>query len=374
MAHPDQAHSDPAHRPGHPLARAFSEKSFYLLEFRGQTLVFAVPPEALAEAGPLLTVLRELAANGTRSVIVSSAAPGLARAAQGRVVDGDVDLLETRVWRELREAPRVGIELSGAFAPAAREVTLRLGVPKLVWIDAEGGLVEPDGRRVSFMDLRELQRWVHEKRPHMSARRHALLAELERLVAAGVPAVNLCSLERLDEELFTYTGSGTLFTRERYVTVRRLAIDDFDAADDLIARGVAEGYLAPRSREEVDRILAAGFGAFVESRHLAGVGALQVRAGGRLGEICSLYTLTRFLGEGIGGHLVQFAVERARSLGLGAVFACTTSKPVGAFFQGHGFREVSQAELPDEKWRDYDPERRSRLYCWLRSLDDHSEG
>jgi hypothetical protein len=47
------------------------------------------------------------------------------------------------------------------------------------------------------------------------------------------------------------------------VQVRHLGVDDFDAAQDLVRRGVAEGYLAPRSRDGVDEILAGGFGAFV---------------------------------------------------------------------------------------------------------------
>ena len=77
------------------------------------------------------------------------------------------------------------------------------------------------------------------------------------------------------------------------------------AAAALIERGVEEGYLAPRSPEELDQILASGFGAFVEGRHLAGLGALLVDEENRVGEVASLYTLTRFLGEGIGGPLLE---------------------------------------------------------------------
>jgi len=181
---------------------------------------------------------------------------------------------------------------------------------------------------------------------------------------AGVPAVNVCSLEALDDELFTYAGSGTLFTRERYVEVRDLGIDDFDAAQDLVRRGAAEGYLAPRSQEDVDAILAGGFGAFVDTRHLAGIAALLTGYGDDAAELASLYALTRFLGEGVGGHLVAFALERARELRRRYVFACTTSERVGAFFARNGFREVSPDELPAAKWADYDAERRARVRCF----------
>ncbi len=77
----------------------------------------------------------------------------------------------------------------------------------------------------------------------------------------------------------------------------------------------------------------------------------------------SLYTLTRFVGEGIGGHLVRFAVERARDRGFACVVACTTEDRVVSFFESHGFRRVSYGALPPEKWRDYEAERRARVRC-----------
>jgi GNAT superfamily N-acetyltransferase len=142
------------------------------------------------------------------------------------------------------------------------------------------------------------------------------LREIDAALRGGVDAVNLCTAAGLDEELFSYAGSGTLFTETRYVDVRPLGIDDFPAASDLFARGVAEGFLALRSEPEVDRVLANGYGAFVERSHLAGIGALVPHPESGTGEIASLYTLTRFLGEGIGGHIVSALCQVARERGL----------------------------------------------------------
>ena len=189
------------------------------------------------------------------------------------------------------------------------------------------------------------------------------------MLEGGLPAVNVCGADGLAEELFTYAGSGTLFTRDRYMTVRRLGIDDFDAAYDLIHRGVEEGYLVARSGGEVDAVLASGFGAFVEGRHLAGIGALLPGGEERSGEIACPYTLTRFLGEGVGGSLVGFACSRARELGLSYVYTCTTSERVGSFFERNGFRAVGQTEVPEAKWQGYQPKRRSRVRCYRRELD-----
>ena len=78
--------------------------------------------------------------------------------------------------------------------------------------------------------------------------------------------------------------------------------------------------------------------------------------------------MTRFLGEGVGGHLVAFALERARELGRAYVFACTTQDRVGQFFERFGFRRVEQSGIPASKWADYDDERRARVRCYRHDL------
>jgi N-acetylglutamate synthase-like GNAT family acetyltransferase len=349
---------------------SFSEKSFYLSEFRGRTIAIAVPAADLGAPAPLEAVLKELEENGTRVVVISTQRSALEGVLGMRSLSAALPRLEAAVWRAFAEAPRVGVTVAGsqAFAPEVREIVLRLGVWKLVWIDREGGLVQRDGSRESFVDRAELEALLASGNAGVNARRTALLREVEEALDAGIAAVNVCSLDGLHDELFTYGGSGTLFTRERYVVVRRLRLDDYDAADDLIARGVAEGYLAPRPAHEIDRVLASGFGAFVEGSHLAGIGALLEMPQARAAELASLSTLTRFLGEGVGYHLVKYALERARSLGCEYVFACTISDKVAGFFERNGFRRVEPHEIPGEKWRDYDPTRRASVKCLRRDL------
>jgi N-acetylglutamate synthase-like GNAT family acetyltransferase len=323
------------------------------------------------EQTAIAEVVEALAANGTRVLVISSQrAPIAAAVAGGRVIAVSARALETVVWRALRSDSRVGLLAGGrrGFAGQCREVAVRLGVVKLVWLDAGGGFADRAGRRLSFVHQEELHELLASRR-RLSQRRRALLREVDQMITGGVPAVNVCSPAGLDQELFTYAGSGTLFTRKRYVLVRELGLDDFDAAYDLIGRGVAEGYLAPRPAREVDRILAHGFGAFVEGTHLAGIGALLVSPDDpSRGEIGSLYTLTRFLGEGVGQHLVAFALRRARAQKLRQVFACTTQPRVGAFFDRLGFEPMPTEALPPSKWRGYDRRRRGRLLCYQRSV------
>jgi len=351
-------------------AEPFSEKGFYLAEFRGRTLALAAPAEELADPTELVNVLRELASNATRVVLISSDRRVFAGLPETPLVSADTPGLEGAVWHALRGCGRAGLCVAGGegFARASGRIAHRLGVTKLVWIDVGGAELDAEGRRQSFMDLAELRALIRDERRSDNPRRLAILREVESLLAAGVPEVNLCSLDGLADELFTYNGSGTLFSRERYVIVRGLGVDDFDAANDLIERGVAEGFLAPRSAEAIEQVLANGFGAFVKGSHLAGIAALLCYEDARVGEIVSLYTLTRFLGEGIGGHLVAHACERARELGCSRVVAVTTSERVAGFFARNGFERVTPDEMPAAKWQGYDPERRARATCLCRTI------
>jgi len=354
----------PRPRPVEP----FSEKGFYLDEFHGRTLGVAAEAAELREPTPLVAVLAELAANDTRTVVISNESGTLHRLIGSVPVAADDPRLPAAVWRSFARGPWAGVSVAAGegFPAVGLGVAERLGLSKLVWIDTEGGLRRPDGTRDSFVDRDELRQIVRAGPSGEGGVRIGLLREIERALDAGVAVVNLTTLEGLADELFTYAGSGTHFSRQHYVEVRPLGLDDYDAADDLIARGVAEGYLAPRPPEEVETVLVNGFGAFIEGVHLAGIGALLAQGEG--GEIGSLYTLTRYLGGGIGGHLIRFAVERAAQAGLRFVFACTTSERVVAFFEGQGFREVSAEEIPTAKWDGYDPERRERVRCLKRDL------
>ncbi len=364
-----------ASREGRVLADAtpFSEKGFYLSELRDRTIAIALGSATGGSLDSLAHVLDELAENRTRVVIVSDAGaeiPGLDSDTLRAPVEpvGDLESLPGRVWRLLGPVARVVVvaDVQHGFEAGCANVVRSLGIRKLVWVDARGGLVRSNGARDSFIDAAELGERLREGR--MESSRVALFGVILSILNAGVTAVNLCCIDGVADELFTYDGSGTLFTAQGYVEVRRLGIDDFDSAADLVERGITEGYLAPRTAAEVERVLASGFGAFVGGNHLAGIGTLLRFASDRAAEIGSLYTLTRFLGEGVGGHLVRFAIDAAEAEGCEFAFASTTAERVVRFFERHGFRRVNHDQVPAGKWQGYDPLRREKVICVRREI------
>jgi len=347
----------------------FTEKGFYLSELRDRTIAIALPAGLLREGAVLEPILKDLESNRTRVVLVSDGVEALGSLAGSEpLIAGEPATLPGRVWRQLGHNLRVGVVTDDhqGFGAACCEIVLALGIQKLVWVDAAGGLVSTDGERDSFIDAAELRDRLAGGAP--VCRRDEILVHVDAMLSAGVAAVNLCTLAGVSDELFTYDGSGTLFTCEGYVSVRRLGLGDFDAAADLIERGTAEGYLAPRTPEQIERVLESAFGAFIGGNHLAGLGTLLTYEDDQAAEIASLYTLTRFVGEGVGSHLIRFAAERASGQGCRFVFACTTSPRVSAFFERNGFQKVDRGEVPETKWRAYDPARRSQLTCLRRDL------
>ncbi len=389
-----------------PIVEAFDEKQFYLDEFRGHPLLIAVTAEGLSREANyerLAAVTRALLTNDTRVLLLVSGGRSngeqTLRRLQRRLGplifrDETIPLFPQRgartsafnqlnpeafatssgttallgnVWAALRRGPLfVGVVAGATPAGAtlfAEELAGRLRVHKLVLTEPEGGVTGSDGKPLSFMDETMLETLLAAGQAEwagLGSRRETFTA-IRAALLGGVTSVNLCSLAGLARELFTYEGSGTLFTLQDYCTVQRLGIDDFEEVERLIERGQREGLLKMRTAEEVASMLVNGYGATIGAHHLAGICALTAAPyeAERAGELVGLYTITRFKGEGVGARLVTRVLNDARAAGLRYVFACTTEIRAQGFFERQGFRRVSHGRVPAAKWTGYDPQRKA---------------
>ena len=343
------------------------ERAFFLEEFRHRTLLVAVGGDAPPSKGrPAL--VQELIDNGSRVLLIAPAR--IAGTFGEPVVDGlhleeptVIDRLAS-LWIDLSDRGVAVVSTEDAdgveeVSRLAASLAVRLRAAKLILTDPAGGWGSPPR---SFADAADLDVSSESPRP-------AVIAAVRAALDGGVQSVNLCRFEDLDQELFTFDGSGTLFTADAYLQVRPLSLDDLPVVEELVQRGVADGFLRPRPRSEVVRVALSGMGARVaHSGHLAGIGSLEtVRYNSdQVGEIECLYTVNRFAGEGAGGQLLEAMMAAAIGSGLKAVFACTVSDKASVFFIRHGFVEVPHDQIPDAKWYGYDPERRGRIRAlWL---------
>jgi N-acetylglutamate synthase-like GNAT family acetyltransferase len=371
----------------------FDEKSFYLEEFYGKSLLFAlIPPsgERLGELDSLARTLRMLRRNQTRCIVIVSADAltrvmrrlgKLAPRAEPPVFNPGAGLRSrpyppdsavAQIWRAL-SAGSIVVAVADTGKPAdftvfAQELASRLSVFKLILIDRQGGLTGADGARMSFV---EVGRIAHQVRKQRTARRRAELRAVARALGDGVGSVNLVAPREVYDELFSFVGTGTLFTERQYGFVRPVSIDDFEEVEALILRGQREGHLLARSREEIAQLLPSCFGYRVGDEHLAGVCSLLTERyhRERAGEITALYTLTRFAGEGVAVELVKQILNEARERPLRYVFACTAEERAAKFFARLGFRRVGPRDIPQAKWRGYDRARMSRLEIFRYDLD-----
>ena len=349
----------------------FSEREFYLAEFRGRSIGIAWPGEEPAESEPLAAVIAELVRNGSRVVVLSPSDQVFKNSGLAGAVVGMEDSFAPQLWRSLRASGCAGLRVSAtAFAEDCCRAAVLLRLAKVVWIQSEPPLDRNGSEgRVSVVDLAHLAPLlagqVDEKDSELRVLpgREPMLDAIRRMIEGGVPSVNVCAAVDLARELFTYSGAGMFFTRNSYADVRPLSIDDYDLANDLIERGEVDGFLAPRDRAARDAVLAHGVGMFIEGRYLAGIGAILPHEKANAAELACLFALTRYVGEGAGGQIVRYAIERSQDRGLAFLFSCTTSERVVSFFERQGFRRVTDAEVPAEKWSDYDPERRARVSC-----------
>ncbi len=320
-----------------------------------------------------LAVIADLVANPTLVLVVAPrfpkrikpvylAAADLARSSSA-FADVGAKLISSGVaWVR---CPR-DLQRSSSLA-YSRRLAERLRFDKLVVCDARGG-IEIGGRKRSFINARSLERLISGHSRSLGTWRRA---ELRELVGAAVggdgPSVNLTTVEGLEEELFTYEGSGTLITLGEYCEVDKLGAGDFVDALGLLRRGEREGFLLARSEQQRIRLLLTGYGAWFENDRLAGVASLETDQYLRtkLGEIRGLYAITRFAGEGVGKRIVAHLVAEGRRLGLKALFACTANARAASFFERGGFEQVPESKLPRRKWREGPKRKKKPLVFWL---------
>ncbi|MEZ5143200.1 MAG: GNAT family N-acetyltransferase [Acidimicrobiales bacterium] len=356
------------------------DRSFFLEEFRRITVAVAVEDATPAGLAVLERVVDELVGNQTRVVVVVGGEPTAvevadrlrAEVAGPHPADGTGDRAAqflSRLWLLLCDRGVVVVPSVGAScATDAAGLAVQVRLPKLV---LTGGAERWDVALRSFITLDQLdaELGVLDDLPGGRATRTAMRDAIE----GGVPSVNLCRLDQLDVELFTFDGAGTLCTEHDFLEARPFGLDELPTVEDFVAKGVSQGYLRPRTREEVARLLVTGLGVHVVgSGHLVGIGALETaayRADG-VGEIASLFAAGRFTGGGVGWRLVTALVERAEQQGLRAVFACTVSPDAETLFERNGFHRVDPGEVPAAKWDGYDEDRRRRVRCVWRDLGE----
>lgn len=124
------------------------------------------------------------------------------------------------------------------------------------------------------------------------------------------------------------------------ISIREATPGDVSAVLDLIAPYVAQKYLLPRSREEVEKLIPHGFIAEAAGE-VIGFSAVEIYSR-KLAELQCLAVAPDFQGRGIAKRLIELCVQRAKENDVYELLAITASeKP----FRDCGF----DYSLPNQK-------------------------
>ncbi len=132
------------------------------------------------------------------------------------------------------------------------------------------------------------------------------------------------------------------------MTIRKAKCDDARAICSLINRYAEQGLMLHRSLESIYGSIREFLVAEDDSGELLGCVACDV-FWRDLAEVKSLAVAPAARGRGVGSALVGEALEDARRLGVGRLFALTYER---AFFERLGFEVVDRQKLPEKVWRE----------------------
>ena len=160
-------------------------------------------------------------------------------------------------------------------------------------------------------------------------------------------------------ELFTHDGVGTMVSMENMESIREATIDDVAALVKLLEPFEAEGILVKRPREKIEREIS-HFTVLEHDGFIYGSAALYPYPEAGIGEMAAVAVHPDYQGAGDGDRLLRRIEQRARDAGLKRIFVLTTR--TAHWFIKRGFEEACVENLPIEKQRMYNWNRRSKIF------------
>ena len=194
----------------------------------------------------------------------------------------------------------------------------------------------------------------------------ATLTKLTHAIRAGREGVERVHLidgreqEGLLGEVFSNEGIGTLIYTNEYQAIRQAQKKDIRALHQLIQTGIRAEELVKRTKADLERNIADYF-VFEVDRNPVACGALHQYLADDKAELASVFVDPRYENQGIGGKMLQYAENLAKSRGVGVLF-CLSTQAINYFIQRGGFTLGSPNDLPAVRREAYDKNgRRSQV-------------
>ncbi len=189
----------------------------------------------------------------------------------------------------------------------------------------------------------------------------SMLRLAKKAVESGVTRVHILNgaLEgTLPCEIFSDLGSGTMIYKSNYGKFRAMRREDISAVLSLIRPFVSKGILLPRTEQqmeseyndfivyELDGAIRACAALHIYDRSQAEIAAVAVD------ETCAHI--------GIGPKMIEYLVEKAKTISIESVFILTTQ--TADWFEKQGFVSDKIETLPEKRREIWNPKRGSKLF------------
>ncbi len=242
----------------------------------------------------------------------------------------------------------------------ATAVAIAVKADKLIFLTEGNGVFDEAGQLLRELSERSSRKLLDSGRLDLATAtclRHCLRAceaDVPRahLVPGGIDGGALL-------EVFTHDGVGTMVSRDDLEFIREAVSDDVGAILQLIEPLEADGTLAPRGRNVIERDIS-NFSVIEHDRRIFGCAALYPHPQESMGEMACLTVSPEVQGLGDGERLLKHVEQRARDLGIRTLFVLTTR--TAHWFLKRGFVAGSIDTLPAAKRESYNRARNSLVY------------
>lgn len=241
----------------------------------------------------------------------------------------------------------------------ASAVASQIHADKLIILSHEDVLDE-HGEQIQTLDVRQAEA-LEETLPVGSFLRQTLAAVCDA-VNAGVPRAHIVPA-KLDGgvllELFQHDGVGCMVTQNSLESLRVATVDDLGGILQLIAPLEQDGTLVPRGREKLEAELPF-FSVLEYDNVIFGCAALYPFKEEHMGEMACFSVDPSMQGMGFGERMLEHIEARARREGIKELFVLTTR--TAHWFLKHGFVPGTVNDLPDNRQKIYNWQRRSQIF------------
>lgn len=285
---------------------------------------------------------------------------------QKRLDDGEMVLLSPLGYSPTGEAFNLSLE------DVAVNAAIALDADKLIFLMDSPGVFNARGellREMTAQKAKNLLQHVSKnqadetpKAPNISEDEAYYLPAAIKACDHGVARTHLICRHTdgaILQELFTHSGIGTMVTEMPLESMRQAEIGDVGALLQLIEPLEAEGILVRRGRERLEMEINQ-FYLMEHDGRVIGCAAIYPFEQEKMAEFACLAIHPSYRGGGRGDRLFHYCEERARELGFKALFCLTTRTE--HWFLERGFKEKSVSDLPEEKQKLYNLQRRSKVF------------